>query len=76
MQVSLKAIIPAIGGKLYADHFPKLGKTYHIFTTTVRTQKYVIINWKVVVIQQLGNYVEYHRHLIMHTLDIAYTSKA
>ena len=43
--------------------------------TTIRTQKYVIINWKVVVIQQLGNYFDYHRHLIMHRLHIAYTSK-
>lgn len=41
----------------------------------MRTQKYVIINWKVVVIQQLGNYFDYHRHLIMHRLHIAYTSK-
>jgi len=33
MQVSLKAIIPAIGGKLYADHFPMLGKACHIFSS-------------------------------------------
>jgi len=33
------------------------------------TQKCVIINLKVVVIQQLGNYFDYHRHLMnwLHT---------
>jgi len=30
--------------------------------TTIQTQKYVIINLKVVVIQQLGNYFDDHRH--------------
>ena len=40
--------------------------------TTIRTQKYVIINWKVVVIQQLGNYFAYHRYLIMRYAPAAY----
>ena len=38
------------------------------------TQRYAIINWKVVVIQQRGNYFDYYRHLL-HWLHIHIESK-